>query len=301
MLLIGGEFVADTEVLFQSVTDGVQSAVSSCFNNMPFSAVHQGNGSKNTVLLFEVCVRHLEGGVPEHILVLEDPVYTIRCKLRVLAVGDVLYRIADIRLHIPGYRETVVGLEYIAYAALAGLGVDADDVAVVGAAEIFGIDGQIRYGPLAVVLPLLMPGEAFADGILVRARECGEDQLPAIRRSFIYMHAGELLVGLTDTCDIREIKSGIHAVGEQVDSKSDDIHITCPLAVSEEGTLYPVSSCKAAQLCITYARAPVVVGMERESHGVAVCEVFMNVLHLSRKYMRHCDLDSSGDVDDNLV
>src|SRR5579862_9711450 len=75
----------------------------------------------------------------------------------------------------------MIAFEKVRDAALARLAVDADD-RFVGTTDVCGIDGEVGNLPqqVAARLGLALRGEALLDGILMRARECSEDQLARV-------------------------------------------------------------------------------------------------------------------------
>src|SRR5581483_4931405 len=85
-------------------------------------------------------------------------------------IGDLLNYAAEFDLHFARQLDAVVALQEKRDSTFAGLTVDAND-GLIAAAEILGIDREVRDGPKSVGLFLsgLMRGEAFLDGVLVRA------------------------------------------------------------------------------------------------------------------------------------
>src|SRR3712207_7218331 len=93
--------------------------------------------------------------------------------LAALVVGVPLDDGAELDLQPAGQVEVVLGLHDVGDAALAGLAVDPDD-GLVAAADVLGVDRQVRHGPRHLVDGL--PGrrriglqglEALVDGVLV--------------------------------------------------------------------------------------------------------------------------------------
>ena len=89
-------------------------------------------------------------------------------QLLVVVVGHALNLVAQRLAHLGGQVVAVVLLQHEADAALAALAVDADDVGVVGAADVVGVHRNIGAGP-AVVALLLAVGHALCDGVLMAA------------------------------------------------------------------------------------------------------------------------------------
>ena len=83
-----------------------------------------------------------------------------------LLIGYALHKIADLFTHRLRQCDTEVLLESVVYAALSGLRVDADDIGVIGTADILRIDGQVRNAP-HIGLSVLTPLHSLCDGILM--------------------------------------------------------------------------------------------------------------------------------------
>ena len=92
-----------------------------------------------------------------------------------------------------------------------------------------------------------------------------------------------------------------HSLGKHVHGQCDDIDISCSLAVAEEGSLDPVRTCKDTELCVADTGAAVVVRMKGEDDAVAVDQMFVEIFHLAREYMRHCVFHCRRKIDDRLV
>src|SRR5699024_1793632 len=104
-------------------------------------------------------------------------------------VGDGLDLVAQVLPRLGGQVVAVVLLQHKADAALAALAVDADDVGVVGAADVVGGDGDVGAGP-AVLAGGLAVGHALGDGVLVAAREGREHQLGGVGGPLVDVHPG---------------------------------------------------------------------------------------------------------------
>ncbi len=78
---------------------------------------------------------------------LKDVEHFLDAQLAVLVIADILDAVAQILAHLGRRVVAVVLLQQEPDAALAALAVDADDVGVVGAADIVGVDRDIGAGP----------------------------------------------------------------------------------------------------------------------------------------------------------
>ena len=115
-----------------------------------------------------------------NVLILEDLVDLIRHEFLVLVVGNAFDTVTEVLAHLLRHVDAVFLLHDEADAALAGLAVDADDVAVVLAADILRVDVEVRQRPLVRIL-LFLPVHALRDGILMGAGEGGEDEVTGVR------------------------------------------------------------------------------------------------------------------------
>ena len=115
------------------------------------------------------------------------------------------------------------------------------------------------------------------------------------------MHAGQPFIGLPDAFHIREIESGIHAVGIHIKSQRYDIHVSGPFAVAEQSAFDPVRPCQNAKFRSRDAAAPVIMRVQAENHVIAVIQVLIHIFQLAGKHMRHRILHRRRNVDDRLV
>ena len=187
-------------------------------------------------------------------------------------VGFRLDHIAEVLAHLLRKPEAEIVLQDEADAALSGLAVDADHVCVVAAADVLGIDRDIRHSPFDVVVSFTV-SHAFGDGILMGSGECCEYQSSAIRASRIDVHAGILFVLIHDLQHVVKLQTGIHTLAVHIQSKCDNVHIAGPLAVSEDRSFDTVCACKKAHLRIGHTRSAVVVRMQGENDIFTIFQV----------------------------
>ena len=252
------------------------------------------------VLLRKGHVGNRQRVVHVQVAVHEDCQHVLAFQLPVVVVGDALALVAQVLAHLRRQDVAVILLQQIADAALAALGIDPDDVGVVGAADVLGVNRQIRHRP-AVKVFLLPPGHALGNGVLMGAGEGGKHQSSRVGRPLIDVHPGTLLVGLADGRHVGEVQLRVDAVGVHVHGQGDDVHIAGALAVSEERSLYPVRPGQQCQLRIRHAGSPVVVGVQRHGHMLPVFEVFAHVFHLAGIHMGHTHFHGHRQVDDDVV
>ena len=132
-------------------------------------------------------------------------------------------------MHGARHIDAVVSLHDVGNATLAGLGIDADDRLVV-AAHVLWIDGQV--GNLPNGFAQFFPGDlgifraganggrqcvkAFVNGVLVGAREGGEDQFAAVGVALRHTQLVAVFDGLTNLRQIGKIDLWVHALGEHI-------------------------------------------------------------------------------------
>ena len=113
----------------------------------------------------------------------EPSVDLVRGDLGAGVLGDGLDLLGEVDLELTRKVEAVLVQQHIGHTALAGLAVDPDH-GLVAAAEVTGIDRQIRHVPRVVLalerlagLHIVDVGHALLDGVLVRTGEGGEDEI----------------------------------------------------------------------------------------------------------------------------
>lgn len=75
--------------------------------------------------------------------------------------------------------------------------------------------------------------ETLFDGVLMTARECGEHKLTSVWVSRV---DGEIVAiddAVDEGLDVREIETGVNALGVLIQGKSDDVDVSCTLSISE--------------------------------------------------------------------
>src|SRR5690606_35289767 len=188
------------------------------------------------------------------VLVLEDLPDVLRRDLAALGVRLRLDDLGELDLHPARQVQVVVVLQDVGDTALAGLRVDPDD-RLVGAADVLGVDGQVRHGPLQVVdadalgLGLGLHGvEALLDGVLVGAGEGRVDQVAHVRVARVDLTLVALLPRATDLVDVGEVDLRVDALGEQVHTQGDQVDVAGALAMPEQAALDAVGAGHHGQL-----------------------------------------------------
>src|SRR5699024_127517 len=141
----------------------------------------------------------------------------------------------------------VVRLHDVGHAALAGLGVHANN-GLVRTTDVLRVDGQVRNFPghrAQVLVGKLLDGSARADlfchcvealvhGVLVGTGESGEDQVAAVRVALRNAQLVAVLDGAADHIDVGKVDLRVDSLGQHVQAQSDQADVTGALAVAEE-------------------------------------------------------------------
>ena len=194
-----------------SVADGVQLAVAGTFeDDFLVVGADQDFADPFVAFLLEREVFDFQRRFGIEVILLEDVVDFGRFQFLMLVVRNFLDEVAEVFAHLLRHVDAVVLFHNEAYAALAGLAVDADDVGIVGAAHIMRVDVQIRAGPVLFVV-FFAEMHALGDGVLMGTGESGEDQLAGIRLTRMDMHAGHSFVCFHQFRHVGEIQARIDA------------------------------------------------------------------------------------------
>src|SRR5699024_7661423 len=166
--------------------------------DLGFLAVVDHRGVNRGIFIVAISVIDLKGRYFQRsgalqVLLVEDIPHALGVDLAAFGIRALLHHVR--RFLLPGawHLDAVVGLHHVGNVTLAGLGVHANDCLVV-AANILRVNGQVRNLPGGIAQ--LFIGDigvggtrtyrisqsihAFVDGILVRARERGKDQVAAV-------------------------------------------------------------------------------------------------------------------------
>src|SRR5690606_3209630 len=170
------------------------------------------------------------------VFVLEDGEQLVRGDFAAFGVGAGLHHLGELDLEAPRQVEVVVGLHDVGDAALAGLAVDPDD-GLVGAADVLGVDGQVRDGPGVGVDGDAGGGgvglqvfEALLDGVLVGAGEGGVDEFAAPRVAGVDGQLVAVFDDAADLVDVAEVDLRVDALGEEVHAERDQADVAGALA-----------------------------------------------------------------------
>ena len=136
---------------------------------------------------------------------------------------------------------------------------------------MFGIDGQVGHFP--VVIDVTYCVHALLDRVLVRTRKSRVDQFTHVRVTGVNWQTIGVLGDVTNLVNISNVKFGVDALREEVESESNDVHVSGSLPVPEEGSLDAVGPGEDPQLGRRDRRSAIVVRMQRQHDGVAAINV----------------------------
>src|ERR1017187_7704433 len=157
----------------------------------------------------------------------------------------------------------------------ARLAVDPDD-RLVAAADVLGVDRQVRYlpgqvrgGPPGRRGLIVQVGQALGDGVLMGAGKGGEYQVARVRMPGVHRHLVALLDDPADGGDVGDVELRVDSPAEQVEGQGDQADVAGPLTVAEERPLDAVSSRRERELSRGDGGAAVVVRGDRQDNRVA--------------------------------
>ena len=256
----------------------------------------------------------LEWSLAVQVLTCEDVPNRLGVDLAALGVGDCLHDRGELNLHGARQVHAVVRLHDVGHAALARLGVHANN-GLVRTTNVLRVDGQVRNLPghrAQVLVGKLLDSSARADlvchcvealvhCVLVRAGESGEDQVAAVRVALRNAQLVAVLDGTADQVDVGEINLRVDTLGQHVQAQGDQADVTGALAVAEEAALDAVGAGHVAQLGGGDAGTAVVVRVQRQNDGVAAVEVAVHPLDGVCVDVRSDHLHGRRQVDDDWV
>ena len=241
------------------------------------------------------------------VLVGEDAPQLVGRDLAAAVVGAPLHDLAELDLQPARQVEVVLGLHQVGDAALAGLAVDPDH-GLVPAADVLGVDRQVRHGPGELVDRRARLGgvrlevvEALVDGVLVRAGERREHQVAAVGVALGDRQLVAVLDRATDLVDVGEVDLRVDALAEQVEGQRHQADVAGALAVAEQAPLDPVGPGQVAELGRGDPGPAVVVRVQAQHDGVAPRQVAVHPLDRVRVHVRRGHLDRGGQVHDRAA
>ena len=232
MLLISGQFISNSKILLNRVTDRIQTSITIGIYNRLFLSILNRCLCHNAIILTEMTLGNLEVWSIMNVIVLENLVNPLWRQLFVFLVGYLFHSVTNFLAHLLRHGNRKVLFQYVTDSTLTGLAVDTDNIGIVRSANIHRIDWKIWNCP-CVKLLLFSPRHTFGDRILMRTGKCREYQITSIRLTVIYLHSGQTLIHFADMWHIGKIELRINSIGIHVHCDCDDIHVTGTLSVSK--------------------------------------------------------------------
>ena len=157
-------------------------------------------------------------------------------------LGELLDLLGELDLHGARQVEAVLGAQDVGDAALARLGVDADD-RLVGAPGVLGVDRQVGHLPHLVVVA--DGGHPLLDRVLVRTGEGRVDEFAHVGVAHVHRQPVRVLGDVAGLVDVADVQFGVDALGEEVERQRDDVDVAGALAVAEERALDAIGAGQA--------------------------------------------------------
>ena len=176
---------------------GIQTAIAHRGDHLALPVQLQRDRGGNAVHLCKVGFHHVQRLCTVEVGILKDVQHLGGAQLLVAVVGHALDLVAQRLPHLGGQIVAVVLFQHKTNAALAALAVDADDIGVVGSADVVGVHRDVGAGP-AMLAGLLAVRHALGNGVLMAAGEGGKHQLPGVGGALVDMHPGHPLIGGAD-------------------------------------------------------------------------------------------------------
>ena len=223
----------------------------------------------------------------------------VRDELAPELVTLLLDKRAKFRMHLLRQVIAKVVLHNKRRAALAGLGVDADNRLVLPA-YVRRVDGKVRN------LPVFCAGlahilHALVDCVLMGAGKRGKHQLAHVRRALMDFHVGAALIDFLVFRQVAEIELRVDALRKHVEPYCYDIEVAGALTVAEQRALNPVRSRKKRKLRRGDAASAVVMRMDADNGGFTVWEMADKVFHLVGIGVRGTHFDCIRKIQDDRV
>lgn len=236
-------------------------------------------------------------GRSEVVFLLEQELYLTGLEFAGQVIGLFLDDSREGNLEAAGEIQFETALDDPCDAALARLGVDADD-GLIGAANISGVEREVGELPWAFVAAagVFANLEALLDCVLVGPGEGADDELAAVGRTWVHGDFGAVFNGVNDGGDVGEVDIGVDALGVEVECEGDKVNITGAFAVAEETTFDTVSAGHLGKFGGCNGAAPVVMWVQGDANFLTLRDVSCEVLDLVGVDIRGGHFDGCGEV-----
>src|SRR3954452_1181289 len=192
----------------------------------------------------------------------------------------------------------MLGFHDVRHAAFAGLTVDANDC-LVGAADVFRVDWQIRHFPRVVVR--WQRGHAFLDRVLVRTGERRVDEVAYVRVTRMDGQAIAVLRHAAQLVDIGDVQTWIDALRKEIHPQGDHVYVTGALTVAKQRAFDTICATHQAEFRRRDRTAAIVVRMQAEHDFGAVFHVAVEPLDHVAVHVRRVHFDGGRQIQDQLL
>ncbi len=269
VLVVALKRKGNAKSFFQGVAYGVQTSVSDG-DEFDFAAADErGHGRFGHAALLEVRFTHVYRMVFVDVRLFKDFEHFLGTEFLVGVVADAFDGIAEMFAHFWRQRVAVRRFEDVADATFSGLGIDADNVAVVRSGHVVRIERNVWHAPFEQLF-VFPPFHAFGDGVLMGAGEGGEHELAGVWLSWRDVHPGQALVAFDDGWHVREVEFWIDAVGVHVHRQRDRVDVAGALSVAKQAAFDALGAGEQGELGVGDTGSPIVVRMRGEDDGVPV-------------------------------
>ena len=170
------------------------------------------------------------------------------------------------------------------------------------------IDGQVGKLPdhCVLVAPCgvhlrLTSSKTLFDGVLVRAREAGVNQISDVGRARRSLHLSAVLHSAADLINVREVDTRINSLAEKIQTQGQQVNVTGALTLSQEAAFNAVSASEKCKFGTGYAGSTVIVRVNRQRNVLASGKVARHVLDLVGEDIGGRALNGRGQVEDDLA
>ncbi|MNQ38678.1 hypothetical protein D3C85_522680 [compost metagenome] len=239
----------------------------------------------------------LPGRLLFEVFAVEDRVHVVGRDFAAGFVRDALDGAAELDLQAARQHQAVFLFKQVRHAALARLAVHADH-GVVAAAEVGGVDREVRHFPDGVGL---LQGEALLDRVLVRTGERREDQVARIRVARVDGQLVAVFRAAAHFVDVGEIQARMHALRVEIQGQRDEVDVAGAFAAAEQAAFDAVGAGHHGELGGGNGGAAVVMRVHAEHDAVAARQVLVHPFDLVGVQIGAGGLDRGGQVQNHLV
>ena len=223
------------------------------------------------------------------------------------SVGAALHDGRKLDLQAARKIESVLGAQEVRHATLAGLRIHPDN-RLVAAADVLGINGQVRYAPRRLAhldARALRIGvhalKALLDRVLVRARKCRKHKVAAVRVALMDPDLIAVFDRTANLRHIRQVELRINALRRKIEAERHEIDVASSLPIAKQTALDAVRTREVTELGRRYPRAAVIVGMKRKHDALACVQMAIHPFDGIRVHIWGRHLDRRREIDNDLL